>query len=428
MNSTSPGALKGLMIILDGLGDRPVEQFGGQTPLEAAVTPNLDDMVDRGMSGMVRPIRPWVPVGTQVGTALLMGLAAADIPLLNRGPVEAAGAGLKLRDGDIALRCNFATLRENGVAFEIADRRAGRIDSGTSELAAAVDGMELFGGVVAGFRASTQHRAVLRLSGTGLSADITDTDPGTGNEEWGVQPCRPLDPGDAAAQRTAALVNEFVQRSHEVLDTHPVNEARLSRGQLAANGLLTRGAGMVMTPRNFVNQLGLSATLVTGEGTVDGLGKLFGFSVINKPEFTGAPVTDIEAKIEAARAALESSDLVFVHFKGPDVAAHDLNPSAKRDFIAKVDAYISTLVDENVVLAVTGDHTTDSTTGRHTGDAVPGVILARGSRLDQVSRFAESTCRAGALGSLTSTSFLMAMLDHMHVLHNYRGYEDDFIQ
>ena len=428
MTSTSPSALKGLMIILDGLGDRPVEQFGGQTPLEAAATPNLDDLVERGMSGMVRPIRPWVPVGTQVGTALLMGLAAADIPLLNRGPVEAAGAGLKLRDGDIALRCNFATLRENGVAFEIDDRRAGRIDSGTSELAAAVDGMELFGGVVAGFRASTQHRAVLRLSGTGLSADITDTDPGSGNEAWGIQPCRPLDPGDAVAQRTAALVNEFVQRAHEVLDAHPVNDARRSRGQLPANGLLTRGAGMVMTPRNFVNQLGLSATLITGEGTVDGLGRLFGFSVINKPEFTGAQVTDIKAKIEAARAALEDSDLVFVHFKGTDVAAHDLNPAAKRDFIEKVDAFMPTLVDDDVVLAVTGDHTTDSTTGRHTGDAVPGVILASGSRLDQVSRFAESTCRAGALGSLTSTSFLMAMLDHMHVLHNYRGYEDEFIQ
>jgi 2,3-bisphosphoglycerate-independent phosphoglycerate mutase len=213
-----------------------------------------------------------------------------------------------------------------------------------------------------------------------------------------------------------------------VLNAHPVNDARLSRGQLPANGLLTRGAGAVVTPRNFVNQLGLSATLVTGEGTVDGLGRLFEFSVINKPEFTGARVTDIEAKIEAARAALEDSELVFVHFKGPDVAAHDLNPSAKRDFIEKVDAFISTLVDDDVVLAVTGDHTTDSTTGRHTGDAVPGVILARGSRLDQVSRFAESTCPAGALGSLTSTSFLMAMLDHMHVLHNYRGYEDAFIQ
>ncbi len=428
MESKPADAVTGIMIILDGLGDRPVEALDDLTPLEAAETPHLDAAAARGVAGMVRPLQPWVPVGTQVGTALLMGLAPSDVPLLSRGPVEAAGAGLDLVPEDVAFRCNYATLEPNGTGFGVTDRRAGRIDRGTHELAEAIDGMELFGGVQVGFRASTQHRAVVRFRGVGLSPAVTDTDPGAGSEARGVLASRALVGGDEDAERTASLVNEFVMKSHKILSDHPVNIRRIGRGLAPANGLLTRGAGAVTRLRNYVRHLGLKTAVIAGEGTVHGLSYLFGFTTVNRPEFTATTDTDLEEKVGSALVAIENNDLVYLHIKGPDVAAHDLDAEGKRDFISAVDAALAPLLERDIVVAVTGDHSTDSVTGRHTGDPVPAFIVAPRSRRDDVRCFGEQACLSGALGHLTATSFMTAMLDHMHVLQNYRGYEDDFIR
>ena len=419
--------MTGLVIILDGIGDRPISRFGGKTPLEAARTPNLDALARRGITGLVRPLRPWIPVGTQVGAALLMGLAPRDLTNLTRGPVEAAGVGLSLGKNDVAFRCNFATLESNGVGFSIDDRRAGRIDLGTVELARALDGMELFGGVRVHFRASTQHRAVLKLEGNGLSPQVTDTDPGDGNGSSLVA-CRPLEAGHADAERTAGLVNEFIYRSSEVLSDHAVNMARIGRGLKPANGVLTRGAGSTAQLRNFLQHLGLHVTVITGGGTVRGLGNLFGFALVRKPEFTATTDTDLDAKVRATLVAMENSDIVFLHIKGPDVAAHDRDPERKRDFIEAVDAAVEPLLDREIVLAVAGDHSTDSNTGRHTGDAVPAVVTAPSCRKDGTAAYGETACIVGGLGHVTATTFLTAVLDHMQVLHDYRAYEDDFIR
>ncbi|MGB5741681.1 MAG: hypothetical protein WBM65_04560, partial [Sedimenticolaceae bacterium] len=157
---------KGLMIILDGMGDRRCPALNGQTPLEAAVTPTLDRLARDGISGMVDPLLAGVPVGTHTGTGILMGLAPADATQLARGPVEAAGIGLVMQPGEVALRCNFATLKKDGEGLGIEDRRAGRIREGTEELAAALRDIPLGGGITGGLYPTTQHRAVLALRGT----------------------------------------------------------------------------------------------------------------------------------------------------------------------------------------------------------------------------------------------------------------------
>ncbi len=424
----NPDAKTGILVILDGLGDRPIGQFDQKTPLEAARTPHLDDLARRGVTGLIRPIRPWMPVGTQIGSALLMGLAPADVPNLSRGPVEAAGAGLSLDRSDVAIRCNFASLEPNGVAFGIRDRRAGRIDQGTVELAEALDNMSLFGGVSVRFRASTQHRAVAQLIGDQLSPNVSDTDPGDGNESLGVLPCRPLDHQDEDARRTAALVNEFVQKSHDILSDHPINFDRIGKGLMPANGLVTRGAGSPTQLRNLISHLGLKACVISGDGTVRGLGSLFGFSSVRKHEFTATVDTDIEEKVGAALVAIEHNDLVFLHLKGTDVSAHDRDPVAKRDFLEAFEATLEPLLERDLVFAVAGDHSTDSTTGRHTGDPVPAVIAAPGIRSDTVEAFGERPCLRGGLGHITATTYLTAILDHMNVLPNYRGHQDVFIR
>ena len=120
-------ATKGLLIILDGLGDRPQPQLEGRTPLEAARTPHLDALVSAGLCGLVDPLQPGLPVDTHTGSGILMGLAPESARRLARGPVEAAGVGFSVRPGEVALRCNFASVESTGERWHVLDRRAGRI-------------------------------------------------------------------------------------------------------------------------------------------------------------------------------------------------------------------------------------------------------------------------------------------------------------
>jgi 2,3-bisphosphoglycerate-independent phosphoglycerate mutase len=413
------------MIVLDGLGDRPTEALSGQTPLEFAYIPTMDALAARGQTGFISALDPWVPVGTQTGMGMLLGLAKADAPLLTRGPVEAAGSGLSLKPGDVAIRCNLATLSPNGAAFDLVDRRAGRISEGVAELLEPVDGLEVAPGITVRAKPSTHHRAVIALVGEGLSDRVTDTDPGAGFEDLGVLKCEPRDRSEAAL-KTASAVNAFIGRAYEVMDTHPINREREERGATPANGLITRGAGMVFSTRNLISHLALKAAVVTGEGTVVGLGRLFGFDVTTKPSFTAGPDTDIDGKLSAALDALQTNDLAFVHIKATDVLAHDGDSLGKARFLEKFDAALASLDLDEVVVGITGDHTTDSNSGRHSGDPVPTLIVSPEGRRDRTDTFSESGCLNGGLGYLSATSFLCCMLDLMNCMHIHKGYEHFF--
>ncbi len=408
------------MIILDGLGDRPAASLGALTPLEAAATPNLDRLAAAGLCGMMDPLIPGVPVATHTGTGLLMGLSPRDALQLSRGPVEAAGIGLSIQPGDVALRCNFATLEPTEDGFRILDRRAGRIREGMGELAKALNNIPLSHGISAMLRPATQHRAVLRLTGPGLSAAISDTDPGAGVDSGSVLISYSLDPDDSLGPKTAEALNRFVREAYERLKEHPVNQEREARGLPPANGIITRGAGIIRSLNNLVNHLGLNAALVAAERTVLGLGQLFNYTVISDERFTSLTDTDLKAKVEATLAALEQHDLVFLHIKAPDICAHDFNPLGKKDFLERVDSELIPLFSTEHVLGVTGDHSTDCNTGRHCGDPVPTIFYSPNGRRDSCERFGESSCLAGGLGRIPATSLLSSVLDAMGYMHNFR--------
>ena len=433
---------RGLMIILDGLGDRPCDVLDGQTPLEAARTPWLDALVAQGQCGLVDPLWPSVPVDTHIGVGLLLGLAPDNAALLSRGPVEAAGAGVPLKPGDVALRCNFATLEKNGDGLLILDRRAGRIDSGTSELAAVLQEVDLGDGVSGSLYPATDHRAVLRLTGPGLSGAIGDTDPGSAGEAsaWDaaqddntlagetepagvaavmVKPCRPLSE-NAEAVHTAGAVERFIRVAHERLSAHPINSIRIEAGLPAANGVITRGAGGVTLTSNFLRHLGVRSAVVTSEATVAGLGRLFQSTVDECDCGTSAAGNELGCLIDRTIAALDGHDLVFLHIKCPDICSHDRDPVGKRDVLQLIDSQLSCLPISSMVIGVTGDHSTDSSTGRHCGDPVPSVIRAPGGRRDERSTFGEMDCGHGAMGRISGTGFLCGILDGMGVLPNAR--------
>lgn len=399
-----------LLVVLDGLGDRPSPQLEGKTPLEAAATPNLDRAAADGLTGLVDPLRPGVPVGTQTGTGVLLGLSPGEVARLSRGPVEAAGVGLTLRPGDVALRCNFATLEANGDGFRVVDRRAGRIREGTEALAEAVNALADLRGVAATLVPAAQHRAVLRLSGMGLSAEISDTDPRRAGRS--LLRSQALRSGEPSSVRTATALNDLLREVIAVLDDHPVNRARRAQGLAAANGLLTRGAGAPTPVAGLLQQLGVSGAVVAGDRTVLGLAALCGLTGIASPGFTCLPDTDLEGKVAAADEALESHGFVSLHIKAPDILAHDCDPEGKRDLIERIDAALGPLLArDDIALGVTADHTTNSQTGRHTGDPVPALLRAPGGRTDRVTTFGEQDCIVGGLGRLRAHAYFRCLAD-----------------
>jgi 2,3-bisphosphoglycerate-independent phosphoglycerate mutase len=405
---------KGLVIILDGLGDDPSPELKGRTPLQAAYTPVLDLLVQNGVCGRTDPLRPGQPVDTPTGTSVLLGVPPERADALARGPVEAAGVGLPVQSGDVVIRCNFATLERNGRGgLVVMDRRAGRIQQGTDELAATLGDLDLGEGVVATVRPASQHRGVVRLRGPGLSPAITDTDPGISAGPASILPCRPLESSNAKATRTAAAVNRFLERAFPILEAHPVNAERRATDRPPANGLITRGAGQVTDLDSAITDAGLDATVVAGERTVVGLGRLLAFDVVTEPGFNGLPDTDLAGKTAAAAAALERSDLVYLHIKAPDINAHDRDPVGKVRTLERIDAALAGLPMDDRVVAVCGDHSTSSSTGEHTGEPVPAILSVPGGPRDDCDVFDEPNCAQGGLGRLPAASFVRRVLDAM---------------
>jgi 2,3-bisphosphoglycerate-independent phosphoglycerate mutase len=400
--------MKGVVVIIDGLGDLPIEDLCGKTPLDAARTPVLDRLASGGRFGLIDPIGPGETPSTYSGAGMLLGMIPEQAAGLGRGPVEAAGLGLDLAPGDIALRANFATLANGENGLMVVDRRAGRITDGVEQLAGALDEADLGDGIRATFKSTHQHRAVLVLSGTGLDAAISDTDPGDDQLPSALQSAVP---GRAQARRTADALNRFVRLAHQRLEDHEINRRRTAAGLAPANGVITRGAGAVVVLDNAICRAGLSACVITGCNTVEGLGKLFGFGSVSDPRFTGDLNTDLAAKFESALAQLENYNIAFVHIKAPDICAHDRNPFAKRDFLEKIDAAMAPLVKQQVVIAVAADHTTDSNTGLHTDDPVPALLSCPAKRGDANSvKFGERACRGGNLPRQASQQFLLEFI------------------
>lgn len=402
---------KCVLIIIDGVGDLPVPALAGKTPLEAANTPVLDTLAGSGLYGQVNPIIPGEIPNTHSGTGMLMGLLPEQADRLSRGPVESAGRGWKLSTGDVAVRANFATMDTDGGEFMVTDRRAGRISTGTKELAASLSDIDLGDGVRGSLMATDQHRGVLILTGPGLDASISDTDPGSSILPAAAKTCEPLEPGAAL---TAAKINQFVDEARRRLVNHPVNIARVRDGLLPANCILTRGAGSQLELDNVLLMRGVKVAAVAGCNTVRGLSRIFGFDIIDDPRFTATLDTDVHAKIGAAISALSDHDMVFVHFKAPDICSHDLQPLAKRDFLQRVDAAMQPLLREGVVVAVGADHTTDSNTGFHTADPVPALISASDPiRMGEPVNFGEALCRQGNMDRQLSSEFLLKVLGAM---------------
>ena len=401
-------------ILLDGCADRPVPQLNFTTPLESAYTPNLDAIARASRLGRVVTVRRGVAPESDIAVFNMLGYSF-DTGYPGRGVVEAVGSGLTVRDGDLALRANFASAEGR----RIVDRRAGRdlTQDEAARLADELNEVKLTGADLE-FRATVSYRGVLVIrSGKKLSAQVSNTDPayakvgGFGAAKATTKHDTILDSVPEAAseeaRRAAALVNEFTSKSLRILAESPTNRSRAREGKLPANCVLLRDAGDHV-PRvvPFEEKYGVKGAAIVEMPAEVGIARLLGMRMVNVKDRK-----DLKEKAKLFARELRDGTVVYVHLKGPDEFGHDGDAFGKKKSIESIDrdffSAISNRIGE-VRLGVSCDHATPCAIKMHSADPVP-LLVATGSKGDAM-RFTEASSRKGSLGTLRGRDVLGKVL------------------
>ncbi len=402
-----------LYVCLDGLGDDPIPELDGRTPLEAADTPMLDALARQGRTGTVITVGEGIAPESDIAVFAILGYdPSQEHP--GRGVVEAIGAGMDFHDGDLAYRVNFATAGWP----EIVDRRVGR-DLTSEEahaLAAEVnEKLRLPGGATFDLLATIEHRGVLviRSPKGPLSGEVSNTDPAYRKEgslgvaletfEPVVARCEPLDDTEAA-RRAAEITNGFVEGSYRILEASELNARRRHAGKLPGNLILTRDGGD-HRPRlqPIRDRFGPTWGCFVEMPVERGIAILLGMAPVDAPRL--ATEEDFARWAGLALEALDGFDALYVHIKGPDVPAHDGRAEDKRDVISLIDrAFLAEVLGGldlgRTVIAVTADHSTSCVRKAHTAEPVPLVVAGASVTSDGSTEFGERACSRGSLGLL----------------------------
>ncbi len=378
--------MKGILVLLDGIGDLPCRSLGGKTPLEAAKTPNLDFFSVRGELGSMDPVKPGFVPQSDEG---ILSIFRNDLSRNSRGQLEAMGTSIKIEKGDLALRVNFATI-DSLKKGNILDRRAGRTltTAEAESLTRALNKIELPCEFF--FESTIQHRAVLVLRGN-FSDKITSNDmtysKGIIKESDKVCNFKAL---EDSANYTANILNEFMEKAFEVLEYHHVNEKRKKRGLLPANFLLMRGAGNNPPNLRFYKRW-LSVAYMPLEM---GFAKKSGMGVFS---FKYPPLKSLDSyenlweglkkacsfSINVLKKNFNKYDYAYIHIKETDLPGHDNKPLEKKMMIEYIDKTLFKFLkgsapQNGTKILVTGDHSTPCKLKSHSADPVPVLFYSCG--------------------------------------------------
>ncbi|MEM3404068.1 MAG: alkaline phosphatase family protein [Nitrososphaeria archaeon] len=412
-----------VFVILDGVGDKPIPQLNYTTTLESALTPNLDYFARKSSGGLVYSVGKGFAPESDVAVYSMLGYKVKE-GYVGRGVIEGLGSGLDFKDGDLALRGNFSTVRED---MTIVDRRVGR--SLTSKEAKALsnvlnENIKLSNqGKSVVVKATIGHRCVVLFKAKDimLSDQITNTDPAymkvhgmgvvaSSTEGLKVAKCEPLNE-TKEAKVSAQLVNEFTEQVFTLLDKHPVNNRRRSEGKLPGNMILLRDAGSTipkLTP--LEKYYGLKPVIIADMPVEIGIAK-----TLNAEVFTVGSPLDFKSKAEKTLDLIKDFGLVYTHLKGPDEPGHDGDYMAKKKVIEEIDEkFFGSLrqgldLDE-VLLVVSSDHATPCTLKAHSDDPVPFIIASEVLSRDKICRFTEKECSKGRFGVLKEGSMLLPLV------------------
>jgi 2,3-bisphosphoglycerate-independent phosphoglycerate mutase len=405
--------MKGIILIMDGMGDRPLEEIGYKTPLEVANTPNMDKMAEMGITGIMDSIAPGIIPGSDTAHLSILGYDPYEV-YTGRGPFEASGVGVDIMPGDIAFRCNFSTMDDEGI---VTDRRAGRIRDKTDEIVQTLNEMsfEKYPNLKIIFKESTGHRLVLVLRDEGLSDKVSDADPKVeGNSPKEVIS---LD-GSKESEKTADILNLIVSESYEMLKKHPVNIERINNNEPPANVIIPRGAGEVPEVEEINKKYNLNSACIAETGLIMGICRFAGMDIIEMDDVTGGVDTNLDNIVDTILDQINNTDHDFflINIDGADEAGHDGNLQEKLEFIEKVDDVVmSKLLNlEDVYLFLTADHSTPISVMNHSADPVPVLIKGPEVRTDDVNKFSEVDVAKGGLCRIRGSDVMNILMDLMN--------------
>jgi 2,3-bisphosphoglycerate-independent phosphoglycerate mutase len=414
-----------IYVLLDGVGDLPHPDLDGKTPLEAANTPTLDKIASNGSIGEVISVGKGIAPESDIAVFNMLGYKFNYTDYVGRGVIEGIGIGIDFKDGDLALRGNYSTLDEEGV---IIDRRAGRqiekedADGVAKEIEEKIKFSHPNTSVVVSPTIGHRVTVRIRVDSRKLSSKITNTDPAYSNiggmgvakavgDFLKIEKCLPLEETEDS-KFTANLVNEFSEKSINILKESKINKRRQEQNKKQLSCILLRDAGNKLPDVIPINEkYAMKFSCIVDMPVELGISE-----VLKMKTFEAGGLTDYEEKARVAAKAMETQNAIYVHLKGPDEFGHDGDAVGKMKNIEEIDQrFFKTLVENidssKVAIIISADHSTPCIYKGHSDDPVPILVSGDFIKNDGTTRMTEEQAKKGSIGLLQGAEVVSKSLE-----------------
>ena len=381
--------MKYIVVLGDGMSDEAVEALNGKTPLEVAKTPCMDELASMGELGMVQNVPAGMSPGSEVANLSVMGYDPL-VDFTGRSPLEALSVGVEMEPDDIVFRCNVVTLTEEEPYEEkiIVDHSSGEIS--TQEADQLMDAIrENFNDETFQFYTGTSYRHIMIWK----KGRISHLEPPHDHLTKAAGPWLPEE----------ACLRDFMIRSYDILNNHPVNVKRAAAGKRKGNSLWYWGAGTKPDLQNFTEKTGLTGAMVSAVDLLKGIATGAGMKICQVEGATGSIDTNYEGKAQAAIDSLlkDGCDFAYIHVEAPDEMGHqgllEEKIMAIEDLDKRIIAPIRKAMEdagEDFRMLVLPDHPTPLKIRTHSADPVPYVLYDSTMQRKSLNRYTETDARA----------------------------------
>ncbi len=387
--------MKYMVLLCDGMADRPVDALGGKTPMAAAHKPHMEALAKTAEIGLVKTVADGVKPGSDVANLSVMGYNPLEC-YTGRSPLEAASIGIDLAPTDVSLRCNLVTLSDEADYRQktMVDYCAG--DISTEEAAVLIEAVkEALQNDVYSFYAGVAYRHCLVVkNGTTELGDMTPPHDISGQKITNYLSTAPA----------AAPLIDMMIRSYDVLKNHPLNLKRMQKGLRPANSIWLWGEGRKPALENFEAKYGKRCGVVSAVDLIKGIARCAGMESADVEGATGYLDTNFAGKAKAAMDLLDSGcDLVYIHLEAPDECGHRGEVQNKVKSIEEIDRQVLGPILEhldkfgNYRVLILPDHPTPLEIKTHSSEPVPYLLYEKQTALGQNETFTEASATAGGV-------------------------------